>query len=314
MAATTNAVRVHAFGGSDALKIEAVPLPDPKDDELVVKVMAASINPVDFKIRNGTYPRVKAEHLPRTLGRDLSGIVETAGPACGFKPGDAIYAFLGPDRGGNAERVLIKPNEAAAKPKSLDHVQAAAVPLAAITAWQGLFDVGGLKAGERVLIHAGNGGVGHLAVQFAKAKGAWVATTCSGVDREFVKGLGADQVIDYRAERFEEMVRPVDLVLDLVAGESRARSWFVIKKGGRLASALGLSDADQAKATEAGVKAQMYVAKVSSEQLGEIAALIDAGKVKVEVQDVFAFRDVARAQDKLEKEHTRGKIVLDLTR
>jgi NADPH:quinone reductase-like Zn-dependent oxidoreductase len=314
MAATTNAVRVHAFGGSDALKIEAVPLPDPKDDELVVKVMAASINPVDFKIRNGTYPRVKAEHLPRTLGRDLSGIVETAGSACGFKPGDAIYAFLGPDRGGNAERVLIKPNEAAAKPKSLDHVQAAAVPLAAITAWQGLFDVGGLKAGERVLIHAGNGGVGHLAVQFAKAKGAWVATTCSGVDREFVKDLGADQVINYRVERFEEMVRPVDLVLDLVGGEARARSWFVIKKGGRLASALGLSDADQAKATEAGVKAQMYVAKVSSGQLGEIATLIDAGKVKVEVQDIFAFRDVARAQDKLEKEHTRGKIVLDLTR
>jgi NADPH:quinone reductase-like Zn-dependent oxidoreductase len=314
MAATTSAVRVHAFGGSDALKIEAVPLPDPKDDELVVKVMAASINPVDFKIRNGTYPRVKAEHLPRTLGRDLSGIVETAGSACGFKPGDAIYAFLGPDRGGNAERVLIKPNEAAAKPKSLDHVQAAAVPLAAITAWQGLFDVGGLKAGERVLIHAGNGGVGHLAVQFAKAKGAWVATTCSGVDREFVKGLGADQVIDYRAERFEEMVRPVDLVLDLVAGEARARSWFVIKKGGRLASALGLSDADQAKATEAGVKAQMYVAKVSSGQLGEIATLVDAGKVKVEVQDIFAFRDVARAHHKLEKEHTRGKIVLDLTK
>jgi NADPH:quinone reductase-like Zn-dependent oxidoreductase len=314
MAATTSAVRVHAFGGSDALKIEAVPLPDPKDDELVVKVMAASINPVDFKIRNGTYPRVKAEHLPRTLGRDLSGIVETAGSACGFRPGDAIYAFLGPDRGANAERVLVKPNEAAAKPKSLDHVQAAAVPLAAITAWQGLFDVGGLKAGERVLIHAGNGGVGHLAVQFAKAKGAWVATTCSGVDREFVKGLGADQVIDYRAERFEEMVRPVDLVLDLVGGEARARSWFVIKKGGRLASALGLSDADQAKATEAGVKAQMYVAKVSSGQLGEIATLIDAGKVKVEVQDIFAFRDVARAHDKLEKEHTRGKIVLDLAK
>ncbi len=314
MATTANAVRVHAFGGSDALKIESIPLPDPKDDELVVKVMAASINPVDFKIRNGTYPRVKAEHLPRTLGRDLSGVVETAGPASGFKAGDAIYAFLGPDRGGNADRVLIKPNEAAAKPKSLNHVQAAAVPLAALTAWQGLFDVGGLQAGERVLIHAGNGGVGHLAVQFAKAKGAWVATTCSGIDKNFVRGLGADQVIDYRAERFEELVEPVDLVLDLVGGEARARSWFVIKKGGRLASALGLSEADNAKATDAGVTAQMYVAKVSTAQLAEVASLIDAGKVKVEVQDVFAFKDVASAHDKLEKEHTRGKIVLDLTK
>lgn len=312
--ATANAVRVHAFGGSDALKIETVPLPDPKDDELIVKVMAASINPVDFKIRNGTYPRVKPEHLPRTLGRDLSGVVETAGPASGFKPGDAIYAFLGPDRGGNADRVLIKPNEASAKPRSLDHAQAAAVPLAALTAWQGLFDVGGLQAGERVLIHAGNGGVGHLAVQFAKAKGVWVATTCSGVDKDFVRGLGADQVIDYRAERFEELVQPVDLVLDLVGGDARARSWFVIKKGGRLASALGLSEADSAKAADAGVTAQMYVAKVSSAQLAEVASLIDAGKVKIEVQDVFAFKDVARAHDKLEKEHTRGKIVLDMTK
>jgi len=314
MSTTAAAVRVHAFGASDALKIENVPVPDPKDDELIVKVMAASINPVDFKIRNGSYPRIKAEHLPRVLGRDLSGVVESAGPNADFKAGDAIYAFLGPDRGGNAERVLIKPNEAAAKPKSLSHVGAAAVPLAAITAWQGLFDVGGLKAGERVLIHAGNGGVGHLAVQFAKAKGAWVATTCSGVDTDFVKGLGADQVIDYRAARFEELVQPVDLVLDLVGGDARARSWFVIKKGGRLASALGLSEADSAKATEAGVTAQMYVAKVSSAQLAEVGALIDAGTVKVEVQDVFAFKDVARAHDKLEKEHTRGKIVLDLTK
>lgn len=312
--ATTTAVRIHSFGGADVLKLESVPLPDPKDGEFIVKVAAASVNPVDYKIRNGTYPRIKLEHLPRTLGRDLSGIVESAGPNAAFKVGDDIYAFLGPDRGGNAERVLIKPNEAALKPKRLSHVEAAAVPLAAITAWQGLFDIGGLKAGERVLIHAGNGGVGHLAVQFAKAKGAWVATTCSGVDMDFVKGLGADQVIDYRAGRFEELVQPVDLVLDLVGGEARARSWFVIKKGGRLASALGLSEADGAKATEAGVAAHMYVAKVSSAQLAEVGALIDAGKVKVEVQDVFAFKDVAAAHDKLEKEHTRGKIVLDLTK
>jgi len=312
--ADTNAVRIHAFGASDALKIETIPLPDPKDDEFIVKVMAASINPVDFKIRNGTYPRVKAEHLPRTLGRDLSGVVETAGAKCGFKAGDEIYAFLGPDRGSNAERVLIKPNEAALKPRLLTHVQAAAVPLAAITAWQGLFDVGGLKAGERVLIHAGNGGVGHLAVQFAKAKGAWVATTCSGIDMDFVKGLGADQVIDYRAQKFEDMVQPVDLVLDLVAGDSRGRSWGIIKKGGRLASALGLSDADNAKAADAGITAKMFVAHVDAGQLAEIAHLIDGAEVKVEVQDVFAFKDVARAHDKLEKEHTRGKIVLDLTK
>ena len=312
--ATTTAVRIHSFGGADVLKLESVPLPDPKDGEFIVKVAAASVNPVDYKIRNGTYPRIKLEHLPRTLGRDLSGIVESAGPNAAFKVGDDIYAFLGPDRGGNAERVLIKPNEAALKPKRLSHVEAAAVPLAAITAWQGLFDIGGLKAGERVLIHAGNGGVGHLAVQFARAKGAWVATTCSGVDIDFVKGLGADQVIDYRAQKFEDLVQPVDLVLDLVGGESRERSWGVIKKGGRLSSALGLSEADTARADAAGVTAKNFVARVDSAQLAEVGALIDAGKVRVEVQEAFALRDVGRAHDKLEKEHTRGKIVLDLTK
>ncbi len=312
--ATTTAVRIHSFGGAEVLKLESVPLPDPTDGEFIVKVAAASVNPVDYKIRNGTYPRIKLEHLPRTLGRDLSGIVESAGPNAAFKVGDDIYAFLGPDRGGNAERVLIKPNEAALKPKRLSHVEAAAVPLAAITAWQGLFDIGGLKAGERVLIHAGNGGVGHLAVQFARAKGAWVATTCSGVDIDFVKGLGADQVIDYRAQKFEDLVQPVDLVLDLVGGESRERSWGVIKKGGRLSSALGLSEADTAKAEAAGVTAKNFVARVDSAQLAEVGALIDAGKVRVEVQEAFALRNVGRAHDKLEKEHTRGKIVLDLTK
>ena len=312
--ATTTAVRIHSFGGTEVLKLESVPLPEPTDGELIVKVAAASVNPVDYKIRNGTYPRIKPEHLPRTLGRDLSGIVESAGPNAAFKVGDDIFAFLGPDRGGYAERVLIKPNEATAKPKRLSHVEAAAVPLAAITAWQGLFDIGGLKAGERVLIHAGNGGVGHLAIQFARTKGAWVATTCSGVDIDFVKGLGADQVIDYRAQKFEDLVQPVDLVLDLVGGESRERSWGVIKKGGRLSSALGLSETDTAKADAAGVSAKNFVARVDAAQLAEVGALIDAGKVRVEVQETFAFRDVGRAHDKLEKEHTRGKIVLDLTK
>ena len=309
--ATTTAVRIHSFGGPEVLTLETVPLPDPKDDELIVRVLAASVNPVDFKIRNGTYPRIKAEHLPRTLGRDLSGVVETAGPRCGFKVGDEIFAFLGPDRGGNAERVLIKLNEAALKPKSLSHVEAAAVPLAALTAWQGLFDHGVLVAGERVLIHAGNGGVGHFAVQFAKAKGAWVAATCSDVDMDFVYGLGADQVIDYRAYKFEEVVDPVDLVFDLVAGEVRDRSWGVIKWGGRMVSALGQPPEEKALST--GVEPKGFVARTDSKELAEIGALIDAGKVHVEVQETFALRDVGRAHDKLEKEHTCGKIVLDLT-
>jgi NADPH:quinone reductase-like Zn-dependent oxidoreductase len=306
--ATSKTIRIHKFGGPEVLQLEDLPLPEPQGDEMSIRVHAASINPVDWKIRAGTYPRITAEHLPVALGRDVSGVVEKAGPNAPFKPGDAIYAFLGRDRGGYTERMIIKPGEAAPKPKSLDHVHAAAVPLAAITAWQGLFDHGGLKSGERVLIHAGNGGVGHLAVQFAKAKGAWVATTCSGVDIDFVKGLGADQVIDYRAQKFEELVQPVDLVLDLVAGPIQERSWAVVKNRGRLVSALGQVSEERAK--QAGATGQSFVARVDAGQLAEVGALIDAGRVRVEVQAVLPFAEVARAQQMMEKEHTRGKIVL----
>jgi NADPH:quinone reductase-like Zn-dependent oxidoreductase len=308
--ATTKTIRIHKFGGPEVLTLEDLPLPEPQDDEMSIRVHAASINPVDWKIRNGTYPRVKAENLPLALGRDVSGVVEKAGPRAPFKPGDAIYAFLGRDRGGYAERMVIKAAEAASKPKTLSHVEAAAVPLAAITAWQGLFDQGGLAAGERVLIHAGNGGVGHLAVQFAKAKGAWVATTCSGADIDFVKGLGADQVVDYRAQKFEDLVQPVDLVLDLVAGPTQERSWAVVKPGGRLVSVLG--QVSEEKAKQHGARGSSFVARVDAGQLAKIGGLIDAGKVRVEVQKVFPFSEVARAQQTMEKEHTRGKIVLQM--
>lgn len=306
---TTKAIRIRAFGGPEVLKLEDVPLPEPKDDEIVLKVTAASINPVDYKTRNGTYPRIKTEDLPVMLGRDVSGVVETCGPHATWKKGNSVYAFLARPRGGYAERVLIKASEAAAKPARLGHVEAAAVPLAGITAWQGLFDHGGLQAGERVLIHGGNGGVGHLAVQLAKAKGARVATTCSGVDVEFVRKLGADQVIDYRAQRFEDVVQPVDLVLDLIAGETQERSWSVVKPGGRLVTALGQISEEKARAK--GVRAASFFAQPNAAQLAEIGRLIDTGKVRVEIQATYRWPAVGRAQDKLEKEHTRGKVVLE---
>ena len=196
-----HAVRIHSFGDANVLKMEDIPLPEPKDNEIVVRVMAASVNPVDYKIRSGKYPAVKKDQLPKVLGRDISGVVERVGGKIGkFKKGDAIYAMLGSDIGGYAEYALVTEDEAAKKPAQLDFVQAAAVPLAALTAWQGLFDQGGLKAGQRVLIHGGAGGVGHFAVQFAKAKGAWVATTVSGQDIALARKLGADRPIDYKAE------------------------------------------------------------------------------------------------------------------
>jgi NADPH:quinone reductase-like Zn-dependent oxidoreductase len=213
------------------------------------------------------------------LGRDVSGEIAAAGDdVSSFLIGDEVFAFLSPEHGGYEEFVLAKSDEVAAMPKSLDAIGAAAVPLAGITAWQGLFDHGGLRSGQRVLIHGGAGGVGHFAIQFAKAKGAWVAVTVSSGDKEFATDLGADQVIDYKLERFEDLVEPVDLVFDLIGGETQQRSFAVIKPEGALISTL--QEPDKARAAELNIRVGRYTAQPNGAQLQEIAELIDQGKVK----------------------------------
>lgn len=221
---------------------------------------------------------VTREMLPITLGRDLSGTVESSGPGVdAFRPGDAVYALLGGiDRGSYAEYAVVKPNEASAKPARLSDVEAAAVPLGALTAWQGLFDHGHLQAGQTVLIHGGSGGVGHFAIQFAKAKGAKVFTTVSAQNIDFVRQLGADHAIDYQSQRFEEVVRDVDLVLDLVGGETRERSWSVLKPGGILVSALG--EPSPEKAAEHRARGVGFRAHADGAQLAEIGRLLDRAK------------------------------------
>ncbi|MER9327874.1 NADP-dependent oxidoreductase [Mesorhizobium sp. M0488] len=303
--ATIKAVRVHTFGGPEVLSLDEVPMPQPRDDEVTLKVYAASVNPVDYKIREGT----SGEDLPVTLGRDVSGVVELCGTrAHTLKKGDPLFAMLGPDRGGNAEYVVVKATEAAAKPESLSHVEAAAVPLAGITAWQGLFDHGGLEPGQRVLIHGGAGGVGHLAIQLAKATDAFVATTVSAEDFDFVHRLGADQIVDHKKQRFEDVVEKVDVVFDLVAGDTQDRSWTVLKPGGRLVSTLSEPSPEQARRHQA--RGTSYIAQPNAAQLAEIGRLIDAGKVKPFVQATYPLEEVAKAEERLEKEHARGKIVL----
>jgi len=299
---------MHAVGGPEALETDDIPMPQPQDDEVVVKVHAASLNPVDWKMRSGK-TGLKQEQLPIVLGRDISGTVEICGSAAHtLKKGDPVYAMLGRDRGGYAEYVLVKAVEGAAKPATLDHVHAAAVPLAALTAWQGLFDHGGLKAGQRVLIHGGAGGVGHFAIQFAKAKGASVATTVSADDIDFVRQIGADQAIDYKAERFEDVVHDIDLVFDLIGGETQDRSWAVLKDGGAIVSTL--EQPSEQKARERHARAIVYMAQPNAAQLNEIGRLIDDGKVCPMVQETFPLSDAAAALSKLENEHARGKIVL----
>jgi NADPH:quinone reductase-like Zn-dependent oxidoreductase len=304
-------IRIHSFGGPEVLTIEKLPIPQPGPDEVVVKVQAASVNPVDYKIRKGAYPAVKADKLPYTMGRDVAGTVDACGPAITkLKEGDAVYAMLGLGRGGYSEYVIVKESEAAAKPQSLDFTAAAAVPLAGLTAWQGLFRHGQLEAGQRVLIHAGAGGVGHFAIQFAKAMGAHVITTVSARHTDFVRGLGADEVIDYETQRFEDIVRDVDMVLDLIGGETQDRSWRVLRRGGILVSTLMEPSQDEARSHR--VRAMRYTVEENSAELAEIARLIDAGKVTPKITRTFRLTEAAEAETFVEQGHTEGKVVLQV--
>lgn len=305
------AVRIHRFGGPEVMALEEIDRPNPSANEVLIKVFAASVNPVDAKMREGKYPVVTEKNLPYVLGRDVSGQIAAAGDNVStFLIGDDVFAFLSPEHGGYEEFVLARVDEVAAKPKSLDKVGAAAVPLAGITAWQGLFDHGGLRSGQRVLIHGGAGGVGHFAIQFAKAKGAWVATTVSTADKEFVSDLGADQVIDYKSEKFEDLVEAVDLVFDLIGGETQERSFSVVKPGGALISTL--QEPDKGRAADRNIRVGRYTAQPNGAQLREIADLIDEGKVKVVVANTFELREVAEAQAVLKDRHLRGKVVLKI--
>ncbi len=305
--ATMQAVCIHSFGGPEVLQLEEVPRPEPERDEVLVRIKAASVNPIDYKIRSGAF--AKPEQLPMVLGRDMSGTIARCGTQVqDWEAGDDVFALLPGNRHAYAEYVTIKASDAVPKPQAVDHEHAAAAPLAALTAWQGLFDQGALQRGQHVLIHGAAGGVGHFAVQFAKVAGAKVTAVGSKEDAEFLRELGADEIVDYKSERFEDRVRDVDLVLDLIGGETRDRSWAVLKSGGTLVSTLGQPSKDKAQARNATGKG--YMAQPNPQQLSEIARLIDEGKVRPYVQAVYPMQKVAEAQTHLEREHARGKTVL----
>ena len=304
------AVRIHSFGSPDVMQVDEIEAPRPKRGEVLIRVCASSVNPVDFKTRSGEF-KMPGAHMPITLGRDVSGVVEAVGPGVsGIEVGDQVFTLLDADHGGYAEFVPARADAVAPKPSSIDHAHAAAVPLAAITAWQGLFDHGHLKRGERVLIHGAAGGVGHFAVQFAKNEGAYVYATARGEDADLLRSLGADEVIDYQNERFEDRVRDVDVVLDLVAGETQKRSWRSLKKGGRLVSTL--TPPSKSDAAKAGAKGDHFMASPNREQLEEIARMIDDGEVQVIVQETMPLNEARHAHNVLEHEHVQGKLVLEV--
>ena len=307
----TRKVRIHRFGGPDVLRIDEVEPSMPDALQVLVRIKAASINPVDIKIRNGQYAAVKEDRLPYTLGRDVSGIIENCGAqATHFKIGDEVLGIAGIADGGYAETAVLDQHALARKPPTIDHIVAAAIPLAGTTAWQGLFRHGQLKSGQAVLIHGGSGGVGHFAIQFAKAKGARVLTTVSTNNVDFARSLGADVVIDYKTERFEERVRDLDMVLDLIDGETRERSWRLLRRGGVLVSTL--SEPSQETARRYGVRALRYTVEANGSELAEIENLVASGQVKPHVQKTFQLEEVAQAMGEVEHGRAVGKIVLSL--
>lgn len=311
--ATMKAVRVHSAGGVEVLAYEDAPRPTPAQNELLVRVIAAGVNPVDAKIRQGGFGRRAPDAPPLILGWDIAGIVEEAGAKTSkFKKGDAVFAFLPLMKGGGyAEFVAVDESIVVAKPVSLSFEEAAGVPLAALTAWQAMLDAGGLKEGQTVLIHGGSGGVGAFAVQIAKARGAKVIATASTANQEFLRELGADVAIDYKTQKFEDIAKDaggVDVVLDTQGGDTQKRSFDVLKKGGSLISIVG--GPDQALAKEKGVNAKGILVKPDASELQQIAELIDAGKIKVTISQVIPLADAAKAHEQIETGHTKGKIVL----
>lgn len=308
MADMMKAWRIHAFGDSGVLKCDDVERPKPGAGELLVRLAATSVNPVDYKTREGEFPPVTQSDLPKVLGRDVAGTVE--GASGGFADGDRVYGMPGHDRGTYAQYAVMKPGEIAKVPDGIDMQTAAAVPLAALTAWQGIFDQGKLTAGERVLILGAAGGVGHFAVQFAKDAGATVFATGRSHDVEFLKSLGVERAIDAENDPLSVIGGPVDLIYDLIGPEAQKDAWAVVKEDGRFVSTLEEPDADAAG--KSGVRTAHYMAEPSGEQLGRIAAMIGSGAVRVVIADRFAFDQMPAAQDALEQGHVHGKIVVSI--
>jgi NADPH:quinone reductase-like Zn-dependent oxidoreductase len=305
-----NAVVVHEYGGPEVLKYEDVPRPEPKDDQILVRVIAAGVNPVDGSIRSGRYARFFNTKLPLIPGYDISGTVEKVGAKMTkFKVGDPVYAYIGlKEGGGYAEYAVAMEKEASLKPNSLNYIEAAAVPLAAETAWQALVDTAKLSAGQTVLIHGGSGGVGSFAIQIAKARGAKVIATASTPNQELLKQLGADVAVDYTKTKFEDVAKDVDVIIDSVGKDTLARSYGVVKKGGFIVSLV--AQPDPAQLEKHGIRGAPLSVEPNDDELAEISKLIDQKKIKVIISQVLPLKEAAKAQAQSDTHHTRGKIVL----
>jgi NADPH:quinone reductase-like Zn-dependent oxidoreductase len=303
------AVLVRQWGGIDTAVVEDIERPEPAAGEILIRIKATSVNPVDWKIREGYMQEFVP--LPVMLGSDVAGDIEAIGEGVeGWEVGTAVYGLKGIRGGAYANYTTILPHEIAKKPATLTYAEAASVPHAALTAWYALFLTANLQAGQRVLIHAAAGGVGHFAVQFAKMKGAYVIGTASARHEAFLRELGVDELVDYTTTQFEDVVKDVDVVLDAVGFETTERSLQVIKRGGILACIV--TPPNYEAAAERGIQAKYVSEQPSTELLTEIAELIDSGKIKPFIQQVFAFDQINDALHTSQMQHVQGKLAVTI--
>lgn len=302
---TIQAVDIHSFGGREVVRLEDVAFPEPSPAEVLVRVHAAGVNPCDWMVREGRFGPLP---MPRILGCDFSGVVETVGTeVTDFFAGQSVFGHSG-FGGAFAELIAAPVGGLSPKPSSVSYEEAAATPLCALTAWQALFEFGDIQSGQKILIHGAAGGVGMFAVQLALRQGAFVIATASSRNLAFLRDLGANQIIDHTATRFEDVVKNVDVVLDLVGGETQDRSWKVLKTGGRLVSTVLAPS--QERALLCGVRAKRMQTQMRADELTLLGDLVGNGEIKVMVEKVLPLSRAAEALEMSKRGHVRGKIVL----
>lgn len=306
------AVRIHQYGGTETLKLENITKPKINDDDILIAVRSAAINPVDWKIREGYLQAFIPYELPVTLGWDVAGIVvEVGSKVSEFNVGDEVFSRPNIARDGSyADYIAVKADEAVLKSPKLSFSEAAALPLAGITAWQCLVDVANVQPGQRVLIHAGAGGVGHLAIQIAKAKGATVIATASAANQDLLINLGADQAVDYAKSSLKEQIEPVDIVVDTMGGDVQKHSWELLKENGILVSVVDQPDEELVQAHNA--RAAFVFIEPSSRILKELNSLVEADLLKPLIEHRFTLETIVDAHLQSQSGRTRGKIVIDI--
>jgi NADPH:quinone reductase-like Zn-dependent oxidoreductase len=314
---TMKSAQISRYGSGDVIEInQNAPEPTLSSGKVLVSIKAAGVNPVDWKIREGAFQQMIQLQFPSTLGIDFSGVIKQVGEGVSssdFKQGDEVYGQAGVTNGGSgafAEMALAKTDSIANKPKRLSHIEAAALPLVGVSAWRALTENIGLSKGQRILIHGGAGGIGSIAIQLAKYLGAEIATTVSANDKQFVQELGADVVIDYKSQNFEDLLHDYDSVFDTVGGQTYKRSFKVLKKGGIIVSMLEQPNSELMD--RHGVKAIFQFTQADRERLTKLAQWIDQNNRRVNVDRTFLLAEAADALDYQKDVHPRGKVVLSI--